>query len=334
MALDLSMLDDAPFGTVPANQIGAVLALRLDEVEEDPDQPRQVFDVEQLESLAAAIRQRGVQSPIIVRPKAGGVYRIVHGARRYRASKLAGLATIPAIVQADVRRFDDYSQILENLQRADLKPMEIAQFIRKRQSAGDSNKVIAQRLCMIPASVTWHLALLDAAEPILTAFHAGRLTGAEQVYHLQKLYEQRPEAVDTFLASSSDITQRMIRDLGSAISGKTTGGEGEMHLINKTGRSLQSPAVVQRDDGQSSTSDSASQKEGEAPAGAGKAVRSDPARFRHPVLRAMYDTQPVVLQLFRRPTSPGWAFVIYEGDGDEEEVELALLSDWTLSEGA
>ncbi len=220
MALDLSMLDDAPLNTVPANQIGAVIALRLDEVEEDPDQPREVFDPEALESLAASIRRRGLQAPIIVRPKARGLYRIVHGARRYRASKLAGKDTIPAIIQTDLRQFDSYSQVLENLERADLTPMEIAHFIEKRQAAGDSKAHIAEQLGMKRGVVTWHLALLNAAEPIRHAFDAGRLSSAEQVYALQLLHDKDPEKVETFIASCEEITRRMVRDLGTAINGQ------------------------------------------------------------------------------------------------------------------
>ncbi len=102
-ALDLSVLDDVPRGALAANQIGIVLTLPLDKVEEDPGQPRQIFSLPELEQLADSIRERGVQTPIVVRPSAAGgaMHRIVHGARRYRASKLAGSVTIPAIIQAD-----------------------------------------------------------------------------------------------------------------------------------------------------------------------------------------------------------------------------------------
>lgn len=326
MALDLSMLDDAPLGAVPANQIGAVLALRLDEVEEDPNQPRQVFDAGELESLAAGIRQRGVQAPITVRPRTHGVYRIVHGARRYRASKLAGLATIPAIVQADVRRFDDYSQILENLQRADLKPMEIAHFIRKRLGAGDSKVDIAQQLGMKPAVVTWHLALLDAAEPILAAFHEGRIAGAEQVYVLQRLYDKAPEVVDAFLTSAPEVTKRMIRELAATMGDDAS--EGETTVNEPDTRPFASPAAGPTIDDKSSENGRSARVK---PA---SSVPSDTPRFKKPVLRARYDGQVVRLQLFRRAASAGWAFVMYEQDGDEEEVELARLSDWSLTEGA
>jgi ParB family chromosome partitioning protein len=303
-----------------------VLALRLDEVEEDPDQPRQVFDPDELDRLAAAIRQRGVQAPIIVRPKIGGIYRIVHGARRYRASKLAAQDTIPAIVQADVRRFDGYSQILENLQRTDLTPMEIARFIEKRQTAGDNKGYIAEQLGMTAASVTYHLALLNAAEPVLAAFMQGRVRGAEQVYVLQRQYEKDPVAVERFLESADELTKRMIRDLTAAINGETTQGDKVM-----TDSPTKEP-----------TSGSTGGSDTHAASASSLSVRgksssqeqSDPTRLRRPVLQATYDGQAVLLQLFRRPSSRGYGFVKFEHDGDEEEIELALLSNLTLTDGA
>lgn len=326
MGLDLSMLDDAPLGVIPTNQIGTVLALRLEEVEEDLDQPRRVFDPDELDSLAAAIRLRGVQAPIIVRPKVGGFYQIVHGARRYRASKLAGNDTIPAIVQADVRLFDGYSQITENRQRADLTPMEIARFVEKCQTAGDSKGHIAEQLGMTAASVTYHLTLLSAAAPILAAYEQGRVKGAEQVYALQRLYEKDPEAVEHFLESSDELTKRRIRDLTVTINGRTTQGAA---VITDTHR--KEPASHP-----TTASDTATASRS-GPSVNGKLSspeKSHPMRFKRPVLRATYDGQAVSLQLFRRPSSPGYAFVTYEHEGDEKEIELALLSNLVLTEGA
>jgi len=326
MGLDLSMLDDAPLGIVPANQVDVVLALRLDEVEEDADQPRRKFDAEDLESLAASIRQRGVQAPIIVRPKAAGLYRIIHGSRRYRASKLAGKDTIPAIVKANVRLFDDYSQIIENRQRADLTPMEIAHFIEKRQKAGDSKGRIAEQLGMTAPSVTYHLTLLSAAEPILAAFSAGRITGAEQVYLLQRLYEKDPSAIECFMASADEVTKRMIRDLTAAINGNAINGEvttTDSHTTEAASGSLDI------DNMRAISTDGSSVRR------KSRLVEpADPTRFRRPALRATYDSQAVILLLFRRPRSPGYAFVKYEHDGGEEEVELARLSNLMLVEGA
>ena len=85
---DLSQFEKAPV-FAPDNQIGIVLSLPLINVIEDPTQPRTEFDVEELTKLSEDIARRGVQAPIAVRPAVDGIYQIIHGARRFRASGLA-----------------------------------------------------------------------------------------------------------------------------------------------------------------------------------------------------------------------------------------------------
>lgn len=104
----------------------AVMELKISEVEPRRDQPRKHFDREQLQLLANSIAQHGVIQPIIVTEGEGGVYRIIAGERRWRASRMAGLTTIPAVV----RSYDALAQaevaLIENLQREDLNPIEEA----------------------------------------------------------------------------------------------------------------------------------------------------------------------------------------------------------------
>ncbi len=107
-------------------QMDAVTEIKLDEIRPNPYQPRRTFDEDALNDLAKSIKETGVFQPIIVRESVNG-YEIIAGERRYRASKLAGKDTIPAII----RSFDDESMmevaVLENLQREDLSPIEEAQ---------------------------------------------------------------------------------------------------------------------------------------------------------------------------------------------------------------
>lgn len=101
-----------------------VVELKLVEVEPNKNQPRTKFDEEKLEELAASIEEHGVITPIIVKKKDNGFYRIIAGERRWRASKIAGIKTIPAVI----RDFDDKKSaqiaLIENLQREDLNPIE------------------------------------------------------------------------------------------------------------------------------------------------------------------------------------------------------------------
>lgn len=110
-------------GSMAGGRRTLITALPLDRIRPNPDQPRRHFDETALAELADSIRRRGVLQPIIVKREADGGYLLVAGERRYRASRLAGLEAIPALV-----RDDDPLEIamIENLQREDLTPLEEA----------------------------------------------------------------------------------------------------------------------------------------------------------------------------------------------------------------
>ncbi|KVU84278.1 hypothetical protein WK76_24950 [Burkholderia ubonensis] len=222
MALDLSVLDEML--NEPANHVGAVLDLPLEEIEEDPDQPRRTFSQALLEAMAKTIRQRGVGQPIIVRPKGGnGKYRIVSGARRFRASKLAGKATIPAVVRADAASTDKYAQVIENVQREELAPTDLAAFIDERRQAGDAMGKIAEELGLSAATVSQHLALLNAPESVRTSFDSGQIGSVRAAYDLSGLYSSHPQATDAFLAAHADgeITTAMVRKFAQSLRNDT-----------------------------------------------------------------------------------------------------------------
>ncbi|MCC8509771.1 ParB/RepB/Spo0J family partition protein [Xanthomonas perforans] len=118
---------------------GEALRILLADIDEDPNQPRRSFDQAELESLAESIKLKGVVQPIVVRPPVDGRYMLAFGARRYRASKLAGAADIPAIVRA--ASDDDYAaQVIENQQRANLSNNELATAI-EQLSAADATAI-------------------------------------------------------------------------------------------------------------------------------------------------------------------------------------------------
>ena len=109
---------------------GSVVELRINEITPNSEQPRRIFDKQKLDELAESIRANGVIQPIIVR-KEGMSYRIVAGERRWRAARLAGLTTLPALVREltdlEVLEF----ALIENIQRQDLNPIEEAQAFEK-----------------------------------------------------------------------------------------------------------------------------------------------------------------------------------------------------------
>ena len=213
------MFDLSAFDTpaIADNQVAVVLSIPVGEICEDKDQPRTEFDQEQLERLAGDIRIRGVQQPISVRPANNGFYTIIQGARRFRASVLAGKETIPAIVQSDEILFDDYSQVAENTKRANLSPIDIARFIQKRKDKGETNVEIAKKLDENKKYITYHLAILDAPSEILDAVMEKRIRGVQSIYNLNLLYQKSADVALDLLRVNESITNQMINDASKSL---------------------------------------------------------------------------------------------------------------------
>lgn len=202
----------------PENQDAAVLRIPIDRIVEDSSQPRTQFDEEKLQELVESIREHGNNSPIHVRPAdENGIHTIISGARRYRASVLAGREWVRAIIEDDAQRFDEYAQVSENTKREGLNALDIAHFIQRRKEVfGEKNKEIAEKLGVRSEYIVHHLALLGAPIEILEAFKDGRIKGAQLAWELCRLYERVPEQALSLLESGADITRRMIREASGA----------------------------------------------------------------------------------------------------------------------
>lgn len=124
---------DALFGPVPeeekVQENDTLKKLKITEVEPNREQPRKRFDQEALEELAQSIQEYGLIQPIVVTQKEG-YYSIIAGERRWRASKLAGLKEIPAIIREDNEKINSEIALIENMQREDLNPVEKAMGIK------------------------------------------------------------------------------------------------------------------------------------------------------------------------------------------------------------
>ena len=115
----------------------------LDSIVPNPDQPRRIFDPTELEKLAGSIRRHGLLQPIVVRA-VGDHYELLCGERRWRASSLAGLSSIPAVIK-DVDDDDRLElALVENVQRADLNPIELAHAFQVLGEAGSTQEEIGQ----------------------------------------------------------------------------------------------------------------------------------------------------------------------------------------------
>ena len=125
----------------------SIQEIPVGDLDTNPDQPRQTFDDESIAQLADSIRDQGVLQPLLVVPFNGGRYRIIAGERRYRASRLAGLETLPCIVKdIDVVRQMEIA-LIENLQREDLNPLEAAKGIQAlMKQCGYTQEKVSTRL--------------------------------------------------------------------------------------------------------------------------------------------------------------------------------------------
>ena len=164
-------LEERTKGGVPYREIP------LSAIEADPNQPRRSFDEEKLQELADSISQYGVLSPILVRAaKLPGRFTVISGERRFRASNLAGLSSIPAVVNQGDEALDRTLaiQLVENLQRDDLTPLERAQAIGALKDAHNlSIREIAEKLSISKSAVQRSLEILQLPEDLLIALRDG-----------------------------------------------------------------------------------------------------------------------------------------------------------------
>jgi ParB family transcriptional regulator, chromosome partitioning protein len=156
----------------------AVLEVPLDRIERSPNQPRAAFDEELLGELAASIAVHGVIQPVIVRNLADGSYQLIAGERRLRAARLAGLDTIPVVVRDASDGSDSLElALIENLQRADLNPIETALAYRELiDRFGLTHEAVARQVGKSRVAISNALRLLDLAPETKQAIVEGRIT--------------------------------------------------------------------------------------------------------------------------------------------------------------
>jgi ParB family chromosome partitioning protein len=199
-------LDERSRGGVPYREIP------LSAIEADPNQPRQHFDEEKLRELADSIKLYGVLSPILVKSgKLPGRYLIISGERRYRASQLAGLSSIPAIVnQAEEAEGKTLAiQLVENLQRSDLSPLERAHAIGAlRDGHSLSVREIAEKLSISKSAVQRSLDILQLPHDLLNALRDG--VAESKVLLLSKIEDEEQRA--RYLKDIDTVTRSQLEE--------------------------------------------------------------------------------------------------------------------------
>lgn len=171
---------DALFGPVPeeeqAQENDTLKKLKITEVEPNRDQPRKRFDQEALEELAQSIKEYGLIQPIVVTQK-DGYYSIIAGERRWRASKLAGLKEIPAIIREDNEKINSEISLIENMQREDLNPVEKAMGIKTLiDTYGMSQEEVAKKLGKGRSTVANWIRVLNLEPRVLEMAKEGKIS--------------------------------------------------------------------------------------------------------------------------------------------------------------
>ena len=172
-----SLIPDSAFDTSSEESDRPELRMvPLDEIRANPWQPRERFEVEALEALAESIRQHGILSPLVVR-RAEGQYVLIAGERRLRAAALAELAEVPVVLREAEEASEQLElALVENLQRADLDPVEAARGYRAlMEEHGYTQEDVARRVGCDRSTVANTLRLLKLPDFALEALRAGRI---------------------------------------------------------------------------------------------------------------------------------------------------------------
>jgi len=211
--------------TAPASNIAEVpppsderpAEIPIDAIDANPEQPRRRFEAAELESLSDSIRKHGVLQPVVVR-RSGNRYELVVGERRWRASRAAGRETIPAVI-ADVDSEDRLEiALVENVQRHDLNPMELAHAFSALADSGMTQEEIGNRVSLDRSTVANHLRLLDLPQSLQEDVELQRLSAGHAKALLQVNNPERRRLLrDRILREGLSV--RAVEQLGRAIAG-------------------------------------------------------------------------------------------------------------------
>lgn len=364
-SVDLGSLGQlADFGALMSGQAaglpevsGKPRMIPLADIDEDPNQPRKEFDAASLQEMADSIKEKGVKTPVSIRPNPDkpGRWLLNYGARRYRGSKLAGKLEIPAFVD-DLH--DDYDQVIENIQREDLAPMEIARLIARKVEEGHKKGQIAKKLGKDGAYVSRHLALLELPPSLMGAYEAGLCRDPNALNMLGSAYEQWADEIDALVAKGEPLSRQTVKAFldglvrakheaeaapaapavppaappgaGLASAGDSDRIEGDTADASTAAASSPAPAAQQLPPGPGPKDDE------QKPANQKPA---DPDKIKKPIVQVMYCKTAAMLDglpgrlLLERRVAAGLAVIKYDHDGSEETVDVGRLIITAIVEG-
>src|SRR5512141_1703535 len=161
----------------PSGDGSGIAHIAVDLIQRNPRQPREKFDIEELENLAASIREHGIIQPLVVSPGRSGIYVLIAGERRLQAARKAGLQTVPVVIRHATDQQLLELALIENVQRADLNAIEEAEAYQNlAKEFRMSHETIAARVGKSRVAVTNTMRLLDASAAVKQALVDGRIT--------------------------------------------------------------------------------------------------------------------------------------------------------------
>lgn len=186
------------------------VTLKLSEIEPNPDQPRKRFDEEKLLELAKSISEHGLLQPILVSPLSNGRYQLVAGERRWRASRIAGIVEVPVIIKQLSEKEKKEIALIENLQREDLNPIEIAYGIQALiEEYGLTQDQAAERVgCSRPA-IANSLRLINLPSEVKELTRSGKISAGHARALLSFKDEKKMIEAANFIAKN-DVSVREV----------------------------------------------------------------------------------------------------------------------------
>lgn len=191
-----------------------VLEIDINKIIPNPNQPRKHFDEEALQELANSIKIHGVIQPLVVNRLDGDRYLIIAGERRWRASKLAGLTSVPAVVKDYTEKQVKEISLIENLQREDLNPIEAARAIKQLMEEYKlTQEVVAERIGKSRSNIANTLRLLSLYPEVIQMIENGQLTSG----HARALVVVEDTTTQIKLAKQACDGKMSVRDLEKAV---------------------------------------------------------------------------------------------------------------------
>ena len=360
-----------PQAAVVKESDGSPLMLKIADIEEDPNQPRTEFDLTDLRASIKANIEAGrkpIKTPISVKahPETYGKWILNDGARRFRSAVAEGLTEIPAFIDTE---HDSYDQVLVNINREGHSPMEIAFFIQRQEAKGDRKGVIAKRLGKSAGWVSKHAALLEMAPSVKKAYDDGRCRDVEALYMLVKNFETYPDEIDGLCNDGTQVISKytvaslldslkkpaepakpkppIVSDNSNAGPGAgfdnpdagagAGGGGNPAGTEGATAEAVSGSSTSGVTDAKQPGSDEGDEKdgkpEGSSNAGDGGGKNIDPEKIRKAIVQVRHDERPARLMLDRRAAA-GLAWIKYEDDGHEVEIDIGTASLVAIVEGA